>query len=357
MKIAVIQRFLPSRSRGGAGYFADGLCRALAKRGHQVTAFSHDPAPQGAPYEAVVLPVAEGVKKFKLQPLVFPFQLARQDFSSFDIIHAQGDDQFIPRRHRPPVVRTIHASSLSDAVHNGLSFRNPKRFLMYLYLYFWEVVSALRADAVTAVSEEVSRHYPRVDAAIPNGIDVSFFSRPSQKTKHPTILFVGDLYTRKRGWLVAKVFQEEIRPQIPEAELWLVSPEEAKGEGVRWLGYLLPPELAKVYPQAWVFCLPSSSEGFGRPYVEAMAAGTPVVASPNPGAKDILRDGEYGFTASDEKLGETLRHLLRHEEIRQEYIKRGLERAKVYDWQHVVKQYESIYERLSEKRNPAAKSL
>ena len=55
------------------------------------------------------------------------------------------------------------------------------------------------------------------------------------------------------------------------------------GAGITVLGRLDDEELAREYRAAWVFCLPSSYEGFGIPYAEAMASGTPVVATPNPG--------------------------------------------------------------------------
>ena len=50
-----------------------------------------------------------GIRR-RLAPLSFPFRVARLDFSRFDLIHAQGDDQWIRRRSSPPVVRTLHGS-------------------------------------------------------------------------------------------------------------------------------------------------------------------------------------------------------------------------------------------------------
>ena len=51
---------------------------------------------------------------------------------------------------------------------------------------------------------------------------------------------------------------------------------------VKRLGRVSDEELARLYARAWVFCLPSSYEGFGIPYAEAMSAGLPVVATPKP---------------------------------------------------------------------------
>ena len=353
LRIAVIQRFLPSRSRGGVGYFTHGLCNALQRRGHAVTVFSHDPAPDAALYRVSVLPPTRAVIGYQSGPLAFPFQVARQDFSDFDLIHAQGDEHLISRSS-PPVVRTMHGSALAEAIHNGWRGRSPKHFFMHLYFYGAELISDLRADAVIVVSKRTSRHYPRTHGVIPNGVDVELFSHEeTSKAVHPAILFVGDLYSRKRGRFLLEVFQSRVKPSIPQSELWIVSPDRVGGDGVRWLGRVDSEQLAKLYAQAWVFCLPSSYEGFGRPYIEAMAAGTPVVATPNAGAMEILDNGRFGLIVSDEHLGETLVKLLTDADLRERLSKLGLDRATVYSWERVAEQYEHVYENVLKRRSSA----
>ena len=351
LKIAVIQRFLPSLSRGGVGYFAHGLCNALAARGHTMTVFSHDPAPRGARYQVVTLPQPSSHLGRRLAPLQFPFQLSRLRFSDFDILHAQGDDYLIPRRLNPPVVRTMHGSALAEALHNGLRLGSPRRCLMHLFFYLCEIISDLRADAVVAVSENTRCYYPRIHSVISGGIDpIPHTSGPGEKTSHPTILFVGELFTRKRGRFLVDVVRREILPRLPEAELWLVCPERMEGRGIHWWGSVGDEQLVQLYRQAWVFCLPSSYEGFGRPYIEAMAAGTPVVATPNPGASEILAGGQYGLLVSDRRLGEALYSLLRDGDLRKQYSQLGFERAHHYLWSKVAEQYEGVYENILRKR-------
>ncbi len=358
LRIAVIQRFLPSRSRGGVGYFTHGLCNTLAGRGHAVTVFSQDPAPEDALYKVVVLPTTGSVAGYPSAPLTFPFQVARQDFSSFDVLHAQGDDHWIRRSTRPPLVRTMHGSALAEALHNGWRLRSPKRFLMHLYFYLCELIADVRADAVVAVSHDTRRYYPRVHGVVPNGVDTERFSQPqAEKTPYPSILFVGEMDTRKRGRLLLEVFQERVRPRIPNAELYLVCPEKVEGDGVRWLGLVENQRLARLYSAAWVFCLPSSYEGFGRPYIEAMAAGTPIVATPNPGAVEVLENGRYGLIAREQELGQMLYNLLSRADLRQKYGQLGLERAKIYAWEKVAEQYEHVYETVLRKQTGPARSV
>ncbi len=342
LEIAVIQRFLPPDSRGGAGHFTDGLCGGLAARGHRVTVFSHDCGPAGAPYRVAQMPGGDR----RLAPIAFPRQLMHVDFSAFDVIHAQGDDQFIRHRGRP-VVRTLHGSSLDEALANGLRGMSPKHLLLHAWFYQGELIACMRADAVAAVSPAAGRHVPRAVDVIPNGIDTQAFAPDgTSKSPAPSILFVGELDSRKRGRWLVREFVERVRPRVPDAELWLVSPDRAEGPGVVALGSLDDAALRDRFRRAWVLCLPSTYEGFGRPYVEAMAAGTAVAASRNPGALDVLDGGRFGVAAGDDALPDALVTLLTDADRRRALERAGLDRAKRYDWSSVIDAYEALYARV-----------
>ncbi len=92
-----------------------------------------------------------------------------------------------------------------------------------------------------------------------------------------------------------------------------------------------------------MFCLPSTYEGFGVPYIEAMASGTPVVASPNVGAREILEEGKWGVVASDEQLADDIVQILTDPRKRSELEMMGLQRAARYSWNQVLDEYESLY--------------
>jgi phosphatidyl-myo-inositol alpha-mannosyltransferase len=349
LDIAMIQRFLPPASRGGAGHFTVGLCAELSHRGHRVTIFSQDPCPPGAAFKVVQLPG----KEKRTAPLTFPFAVARADFTGFDLIHAQGDEQFL--RHRgKPVVRTLHGSSLDEAMANGAFGMSLKHFVLHAWFYQWEITAVLRADAVVAVSHAAARHLPRRADVIPNGIDTAAFApEGTPKSEVPSILFVGELDSRKRGRMLVTEFLARVRPRVPDAELWLVSPDRAEGEGIRHLGTISDEALRDAYRRAWIVCLPSAYEGFGRPYVEAMAAGTAVVASPNVGAREVLDEGRYGVIAKDAQLAGALVDLLTDAGRRTKLADAGPGRARAFDWSIVAEAYERVYERVLSKRGAA----
>ena len=93
-----------------------------------------------------------------------------------------------------------------------------------------------------------------------------------------------------------------------------------------------------------MFCLPSTYEGFGIPYAEAMLSGLPVVATPNLGAEYVTDGGRTGVIAvPDSRVGEALVRLLRDDEARERLTAAGLERGAQFDIRAVAERYEHLY--------------
>jgi glycosyltransferase involved in cell wall biosynthesis len=276
------------------------------------------------------------------------------------VIHAQGDEQWLSRRALPPVVRTLHGTALAEAWFNGVRAGSPKRFLLHLYFYAMELVADLRADRVVGVSAGTGRFYPRMHDVIPNGIDVARYTAAAAatvKSTAPSILFIGELDSRKRGRWLIDVFRRDVRPRVPGAELWLVSPDAPgapAGDGVIARGTPDDASLAALLARAWVMCLPSAYEGFGRPYAEAMAAGTVAAATPNPGANEVLDLGRAGIVVTDRQLGDALVHVLRDATARARFIAAGRERVQSYAWPRVAEAYERVYDMARESRGARA---
>ena len=118
--------------------------------------------------------------------------------------------------------------------------------------------------------------------------DSIFTPWPVEKTPEPSVLFVGALDGRKRGRFLLEGFLKTVRPMHPDASLTIVGGTGPEHPGVTYLTGVSDAELADLYRRAWVYASPSTYEGFGLPYLEAMACGTPVVASANPGSVDVL---------------------------------------------------------------------
>jgi glycosyltransferase involved in cell wall biosynthesis len=124
--------------------------------------------------------------------------------------------------------------------------------------------------------------------------------------------------------------------------------------GTRVLGRVSDQELADLYGSAWVFCLPSTYEGFGIPYIEAMASGCPVVATPNPGAIEVTSGGTDGLVVPDGELGATLNRLLGSARERERLAQRGLAAARGFSLAEIAHRYEQIYRATAPRRRRAS---
>lgn len=337
LRIAMISYYLPSESKIGVGYQVHELATELTRRGHHVDVFSACPPVEGATYGHRLVRPSGSLRTFR-----FALHLRRVDFSSYDVLHAHGDDYWLWRRRVPSHVRTLHGSCFEEAAR----IDGARERLRMVMLGFSEVLASLVADRTTVVSPSTRRWTPWVRTVVPNGVDERRFRpRTGQRSEHPTILFVGTWHGRKRGATLARIFLEEVRPAVPDAELCMVTQDAppAPGDGVRVLGRLTDEELAEAFARAWVFCLPSTYEGFGIPYAEALAAGVPVVSTPNVGARYVTDGGRAGVLADLDDLGSALVRVLTSAACREELTTVGLRRSEDFRLESVVDQYEQLY--------------
>lgn len=333
----MISYYLPSESKIGVGYQVHELANELVRRGHTVDVFSPCRPSEGALYRTVTLPLTGSWRTFR-----FAFAMRRQDLSTYDVLHAHGEDYWMWRRRVPRHIRTLHGSCFEEA----LRIRGVKEKARMVLLGLTEVLASLVADRTVLISPQTRRWTPWVRTVIPNGVDAARFAPDdTPKADHPVVLFVGTWRGRKRGAELARIFAEEVRPQVPEAELRMVTSDapDALPAGVVALGRLSDADLATEYRRAWVFCLPSSYEGFGIPYAEAMTAGLPVVATPNVGARYVTDKGRCGVLTGMDELGDQLADLLTDDARRSRLGSLARERAAEFELGRVVDEYETLY--------------
>lgn len=337
LRIAMISYYLPSGSKIGVGFQVHELADELARRGHDVVVFSECPPVEGALYGHRRIHLSGRLRTFR-----FATALRRVDFSSYDVLHAHGDDYWLWRRRVRRHIRTIHGSCFEEA----LRIRGFTERLRMLLLGFSEVLASLVADETAVVSPRTRVWTPWVRTVIPNGVDATRFRPdPSQRSPRPTVLFVGTWWNRKRGKDLAAAFQNDVLPAIPDARLEMVARDapDDPGDGIEILGEVSDARLREAYQRAWVFCLPSDYEGFGIPYAEAMMSGLPVVATPNVGARYVTDNGAAGVLVPLDDLGRTLCSVLQDASRREDLTAASIERAEVFALSRVVDEYEALY--------------
>jgi phosphatidylinositol alpha-mannosyltransferase len=347
MRISLVSYRLPllGEKRGGVDHVAHDLADGLGRRGHQVTVWSYDPGPQGAAYVVRPLPWKRFVRS-KLGLRISGGYLGNlinilPEYEA-DLLIVNGDSLLLPLL-RKPLIRIMHGSALGEA----LSATHPLRFILQLGVYPQELLTAFLQRGCVGVSCNSRRYNPFLRNIVPLGIDVARFAPDgSGKTAHPSILFVGTLRGRKRGEFLLELFRKQVRPKFSNAELIMVTEPGPVMEGVSYFTGISQDKLIGLYQKAWVYASPSRYEGFGIPYLEAMACGTPVVATPNPGSKELLGESEFGLLVSDAEFAEGLCKLLSDEDARIGFTASGLARAREYSLEKMLDRYEALMERL-----------
>lgn len=338
MKIAFFHATLPEPGRkvGGVEVFVHRLATQLSRRGHDVTLFTFTDAPKHAIYNATKLRPSRLSASALGRMIAVPLMLNTIDFSQFDILHLHGDDWFYVRRTLP-TIRTFYGSSLLEAINSDRWLRRARQAITYPL----ELLSSRMANASYSIADQGMPFY-RLNGVLPCGVEIPT-SEPIGKTEHPTILFVGTWLGRKRGAFLEQKFREVVLPAFPNAELWMVSDQCNPSPQVKFIRFPDDDELVALYQRSWIFCLPSTYEGFGIPYIEAMANGSVVVATPNPGSQYVLQHGRSGVIASDAELGATLLEVIVDKHFRDAMAVRGRTRALEFSWVKIVEQHERAY--------------
>ena len=123
---------------------------------------------------------------------------------------------------------------------------------------------------------------------------------------------------------------------------------------VLFLGKRNQDSLPYYYSAAEVLVMPSHYESFGMVALEAMACGTPVVASQVGGLAFLVQDGVTGYVVPDDDppaLAERLSGLLRDVEMRRSMGQRAAAYAKQYAWNQIATRIETLYQQVLDARS------
>lgn len=338
LRIAQFHSTLPEAGRkvGGVEVFVHRLANQLVGRGHEVTMFTFGPCPDDARYARASAGRSwlgsNRVARLALAPLA----LNRLPQSGFDVLHLNGDDWFMGRR-RIPTVRTFYGSALFEA----RTATSLQRRITQTMVYPMEVLASRLATLSFDIGSDLPKGY-RTHGSLPLAVTDPSPRGRAVPSSHPSVLFVGTWEGRKRGSFLAERFTEEVLPHHPNATLTMVSDRCVERPGITWVRFPSDEELSRLYRSAWLFCMPSTYEGFGMPYLEAMTHGVPVVATPNPGALLVMQGGA-GVLTSDADLGRTISALLQDEGSRARLATAGRARAMDFTWERTLTEHEAAY--------------
>lgn len=247
-----------------------------------------------------------------------------------------------------------HIASLKGVIADEVRFESGlTRFTMGLQARC-ERTHVHRAERVLVTSRYsgdcAQRLYglTQAPAVVPELIDLAAWRRhlaaspSSAESGRFTVLFVGRFYLRKRVNLLLDA-AARLRLAIPDLEVRIVGDgpcnaswrEKARQlnleDSVTWLKDISRAALAAEYRRAHIFCLPSVQEGFGIVLLEAMAAGTPIVAARAAAIPEVVPHATLVEPDSAESLAAGILQLRDSEAARAAQSAEGLAWAEQFD--------------------------
>lgn len=347
---------------GGVQAHVAELAAFLIEMGHDVSVLA--PASDGVELpdyvvsagRAVPIPYNGSVARLSFGPVAYARVRRWLADNDFDVVHlhepnAPSVSMLALSLADVPIVATFHTSTTKSLV---LSTFQP------VLQPFLEKI-----NGKIAVSELARRWQVEAlgsDAVeIPNGVRVGFFATarplPGYPREGKTILFLGRYDEPRKGIAVLIEALPQLVAKYPDLQVLVVGRGDEPGlraelgklaRHFTFLGQVSDAEKAAALRSADVYCAPNlGGESFGIVLVEAMAAGTPVVASELDAFRRVLRDGKAGCltrTGSGHELAAGIDKVLSDDEYRHEITAAASVAVLHYDWSVVSRQVLRVYE-------------
>jgi alpha-1,3-rhamnosyl/mannosyltransferase len=306
-----------------------------------------------------VVPVAQGAGVLRIVWTLG--RAARRERT--DCVHVQYTG---PLGYRGPLVATVHDAAF---LHLPRSFPPALRIALRA-LVPWTV---RRASRVITDSEfcrrDLEARFPDSRgkiSVIPLGVSPRFHPRGADETSavlsryglRPGYLFaLGRLNRRKNlERLLLAYGRLRVDGRVDAPLVIGGRPDEGVADvlrganlgrdpGVRFMGLVPEPDLPHFYAGAACFVYPSLFEGFGLPVLEAMACGTPVVASDRTALPELV--GSAGLLVDPESiddLAKAIERVVHDRELAAELGRRALDRSREYSWQETACRTLRVYE-------------
>lgn len=228
------------------------------------------------------------------------------------------------------------------------------QFLYKLLIRPWHYLVFKKADCITVLSEHLAGRARRVNPTVPivivpNGVDFSVFHKVSPPTTGPTVLITTSRLVEKNDpesviralsllpdsvhfWILGQgVLEKHLKELVQKLKL---------NDRVRFLGQVGHSEIAQLFKEAHIFIRPALSEGLGSSFLEAMAAGLPIIATPVGGIPDFLKDEETGLfceVKNPESIARAVKRLIEDPQLYTHVRETGYSFARSrYDWKSVA---------------------
>jgi glycosyltransferase involved in cell wall biosynthesis len=328
--LVVIDADVLGRRRTGDETYVESLLRALPAVGHglRLAAITRRPDLVPPGIEPIVLPARSQELRMAVR---LPLLLRRLRPALVHFVHA------LPLAPPCPAVLTVQDLSFErDATLMGRRETAVFRFVLPR--------SARRARAVLAISQRTKDDLVQLYGIAPAKIVVTPLAagpafRPGGGERGEYVLLTGSIERRKDPLLAADAARAAGRTLVvvgPERDPALAAELRARGADLR--GFVTKDELVRLMQNASALLFPTRHEGFGLPVVEAMACGTPVVATPDPAVREV--GGDAVAYAEPPEFARALERVLADPEP---WSRAGLEQARRFSWEQTASATADVY--------------
>lgn len=171
----------------------------------------------------------------------------------------------------------------------------------------------------------------------------------------PFIMHVGSPFPHKNIKRLIKAF-EKLKVKNPDLELVLAGKKEyyfkqleswaskrSSYKDIHFTGFVSDAELKWLYENAECYVLPSLSEGFGLPGLEAMAHGCPLVSSSETCLPEVYGDAAQYFDAFDvDSIAQSIQKVISSQKLKSELVDKGYYQVKKYSWERMAKEMYAV---------------
>ncbi len=302
-----------------------------------------------------------------------PYSIREQVSIPTRLTREHVDVYHSPHYVLPPLVRCPSVVTIHDCIHLRFPQYLPNR-LAYAYAKAFMWWAAHRSARVLTVSEASKRdilYYFNIPedkvTVIHNGLDERFRLSPPEAEIHRVrerfqlderfVLYAGNVKPHKNVERLIDAFHILHTNGFAHLKLLIIGSDISKyamlrraihtydlHKYVRFLGFVSDETLAALYRLAAVFVFPSLYEGFGFPPLEAMAAGTPVVASNLSSLPEVLGDAALLVDPYDANaIAHAIRRCLVDDALRRDLRTLGLAKVQEYSWEEAARRVRRIY--------------
>ena len=283
---------------------------------------------------------------------------------------------------RPKIIHAYQASFGAGAAVIYKTFFPKVRFILtlqegkdlnrqnILIKYFRNLIIR-KADVVTAISHYLADYAKKINPKaelhiIPNGVDLGKFTiHESRITNHEKVVITVSRLVKKNGIGDLIDAMAVVRNEIPDAKLTIIGSGPLEKilklkvrslnleNYIEFLGEISNELLPKCLSMANIFVRPSLSEGLGTAFLEAMAAGLPVVGTAVGGIPDFLKDKQTGLfckPGDPDDIADKIIMLLENDELRNRLAGNGRRLVEEkYDWEKIASEFAKLYQEINVK--------